>query len=81
MRTAALATAREIASLSPHAVRAAKRRLHQAVARDAEAALTAETCERKALLGSANQVEAVRANLEKRLPNFSNPLIPTGSPP
>jgi enoyl-CoA hydratase/carnithine racemase len=41
--------------------------------RDAEAALTAETSEQKALLGSANQVEAVRANLEKRMPSWSNP--------
>ena len=37
--------------------------------RDAEAALTAETSEQKALLGSANQVEAVRVNLEKRMPS------------
>jgi enoyl-CoA hydratase/carnithine racemase len=40
--------------------------------RDAEAALAAETSEQKALLGSANQVEAVRANLEKRMPSWSN---------
>ncbi|MBR1196199.1 enoyl-CoA hydratase/isomerase family protein [Bradyrhizobium sp. AUGA SZCCT0240] len=72
-RTAALATAREIASLSPHAVRAAKRLLNQAVARDAEAALTAETSEQKALLGSANQVEADRANIENRMPSWSTP--------
>ena len=72
-RTAALATAREIAALSPHAIRAAKRLLHQAAASDAEQALTAETMEQKALLGSANQIEAVRANLEKRVPNWSSP--------
>ena len=72
-RAAALATAREIAALSPHAVRAAKRLFNQAVASDAEQALTAETMEQKALLGSANQIEAVRANLEKRMPNWSNP--------
>jgi len=72
-RTAALATAREIAALSPHAIRAAKRLLNQAAASDAEQALTAETMEQKALLGSANQIEAVRANLEKRMPNWSNP--------
>ncbi|MGH6710446.1 MAG: crotonase/enoyl-CoA hydratase family protein [Bradyrhizobium sp.] len=72
-RAAALATAREIAALSPHAIRAAKRLLNQAVACDAETRLTAETTEQKALLGSANQIEAVRASLEKRLPNWVNP--------
>lgn len=72
-RTAALTTAREIASLSPHAIRAAKRLFNQAVSRDACEGLAAETSEQKALLGSANQVEAVRANIEKRMPNWSNP--------
>ena len=72
-RAAALTTAREIAALSPHAIRAAKRLLNQAVASDACAGLTAETTEQKALLGSPNQIEAVRANLEKRMPNWSNP--------
>jgi enoyl-CoA hydratase/carnithine racemase len=72
-KAAALATAREIAALSPHAIRAAKRLLNQAVARDACEGLTAETMEQKALLGSPNQIEAVRANIEQRLPNWSNP--------
>ena len=72
-RAAALTTAREIAALSPHAIRAAKRLLNQAVACDAEDGLTAETMEQKALLGSANQIEAVRANIEKRVPIWSNP--------
>ena len=72
-RTAALATAREIAALSPHAIRAAKRLLNQATACDAEEGLAAETLEQKALLGSPNQIEAVRANLEQRAPNWSNP--------
>ena len=72
-RAAALATAREIAALSPHAVRAAKRLLNQAVACDAEEGLIAETMEQKALLGSPNQIEAVRSNIEKRMPNWSNP--------
>lgn len=72
-RTAALATAREIAAFSPHAIRAAKRLLNQAVACDAREGLITETMEQKALLGSPNQMEAVRANLEKRVPNWSNP--------
>jgi enoyl-CoA hydratase/carnithine racemase len=72
-RTAALAAAREVAALSPHAIRAAKRLLNQATACGVEKGLTAETIEQAALLGSPNQVEAVRANLEKRAPNWSNP--------
>jgi len=39
----------------------------------AEDSLTAETMEQAALLGSANQIEAARANLEKRAPNWSDP--------
>lgn len=72
-RAAALATAHEIAALSPHAIRAAKRLLNQAVSCGVEEGLSTETTEQKALLGSANQMEAVRANLEKRVPNWSNP--------
>ena len=72
-RAAALATARKIAALNPHAIRAAKRLLNEAVASDAREGLTAETMEQKALLGSPNQIEAVRANIEERVPNWSNP--------
>jgi enoyl-CoA hydratase/carnithine racemase len=73
--TEALATAREIAGRSPDAIRAAKRLLNQAVACDALSALTAETSEQRALLGSPNQVEAVRANLENRAPMFADALV------
>jgi enoyl-CoA hydratase/carnithine racemase len=69
-RAAALVTAREIAGRSPDAIRAAKRLLNRAVACGAEAALTAETAEQRELIGSPNQIEAVRANLENRAPNF-----------
>jgi enoyl-CoA hydratase/carnithine racemase len=71
-RAAALITAREIAALSPHAIRAAKRLLNQAVAGTACEGLTAETMEQKELLGSPDQIEAVCANVEKCLPNWSN---------
>ncbi len=71
----ALATARDIAGRSPDAIRAAKRLLNQAVAAGALSALTAETDEQRALIGSPNQVEAVRANLEKRTPKFTDPAI------
>ena len=67
---AALAFAREIAGRSPHAIRAGKRLLQRAEAADAQATLQAESDEQIALLGSANQVEAVLANLEKRSPKF-----------
>jgi enoyl-CoA hydratase/carnithine racemase len=71
----ALATAREIAGRSPHAIRAAKRLLNQAVEAGALSALTAETVEQRALIGSPNQVEAARANLDKRAPKFTDPVI------
>ncbi len=66
----ALALAREISGKNPHAVRAAKRLLNEAVTSDPAAGLLQETVEQIALIGSANQVEAVRANLEKRAPVF-----------
>jgi enoyl-CoA hydratase/carnithine racemase len=74
----AMATAREIASRSPDAIRAAKRLLNLGTAIDAAALLAAETAEQKRLIGSANQVEAVRANLENRPPRFVDP-VPVGA--
>jgi enoyl-CoA hydratase/carnithine racemase len=72
-RAEALALAREIAGKNPDAVRAAKRLLN-AVAQvtDPLAGLIQETEEQVALIGSPNQVEAVKANLEKRAPAFSD---------
>jgi enoyl-CoA hydratase/carnithine racemase len=67
---AALDTAREIASRSPDAVRAAKRLLNEADEERVAEILIAESREQKALLGSPNQIEAVRANLERRRPVF-----------
>ena len=69
----AMATAREIASRSPDAIRAAKRLLNLAVAYDANTGLAAETAEQRVLLGRPNHVEAVMANLENRAPNWSHP--------
>lgn len=66
----ALATAREIAQKSPDAIRAAKRLLQVAARGDAAATLIAESVEQEALIGGANQREAVAANLEKRAPRF-----------
>ena len=69
---AALETAREIASKNPDAVRAAKRILNQAPYADAAAGLLSESREQDLLIGSANQIEAVKANLEKRAPKFED---------
>ena len=66
----ALALAREIAGKNPDAVRGAKR-LYNAYAHDAEALLMAESVEQAAVIRTPNQVEAVRANIEKRPPSFS----------
>jgi enoyl-CoA hydratase/carnithine racemase len=70
--TEALVVARKIAAISPDAIRAAKRLLNQAVTCDALTGLTSETSEQRALIGSPNQVEAVKANLENRAPTFAD---------
>jgi enoyl-CoA hydratase/carnithine racemase len=70
-RGAALELAREIAGKSPDAIRAAKRMLNK-LSVDPGPALLAETVEQMALMGSSNQREAVRANLEKRAPRFAD---------
>lgn len=69
-RAAALEAAREIAGKSPDAIRAIKRLLNKLGA-DPAPALLAESIEQKALIGSPNQVEAVRANIDKRAPKFA----------
>lgn len=68
----AMAMARDIASKSPHAVRAAKRLLNAAEGRTAAERFEAERVEIAALIGSPNQVESVKAYFEKRDPHFAN---------
>lgn len=68
-RADALALAREIAGKSPDAIRATKRLLNN-LSGDPGPALLAEAVEQTHLMGSPNQTEAVRANLEKRAPQF-----------
>lgn len=63
---AAFTLAREIAGRSPDAVRAAKRLFNAASPVDAGAVLLSESVEQAKLIGAPNQVEAVRAGLEKR---------------
>jgi enoyl-CoA hydratase/carnithine racemase len=67
---AARATAKEIAACSPDAVRAVKRLLNRASDDDAAALLLAESKEQAALIGSPNQIEAVRAGVERRAGQF-----------
>jgi enoyl-CoA hydratase/carnithine racemase len=67
---AARATAKEIATRSPDAVRAVKRLLNQASDDDAAEILLAESKEQAALIGSPNQIEAVRAGVEERAGRF-----------
>jgi len=70
-RAAAFEIARDIAGKSPDAIRAAKRMLNK-LSVDPAAALLAESVEQQKLLGSPNQTEAVRANMEKRAPRFAD---------
>jgi enoyl-CoA hydratase/carnithine racemase len=70
-RGAALEMAGEIAGKSPDAIRAIKRMLNK-LSVDPGPALLAESVEQMKLMGSPNQREAVRANLEKRAPRFSD---------
>jgi enoyl-CoA hydratase/carnithine racemase len=70
-RAEALAAAKEIAAKNPDAIRAAKRMIED-LAIDPGPALLAESVEQKKLIGTANQKEAVRANLEKRAPRFAD---------
>jgi enoyl-CoA hydratase/carnithine racemase len=68
--TEARALAAEIAGRSPDAIRAGKRLLNR-LADDSDAGLLqAESDEQVALMGQHNQLEAVRANIEKRTPQF-----------
>jgi enoyl-CoA hydratase/carnithine racemase len=71
-RAEALALAREIAGKNPHAIRAGKRLLNLAADADQTAILLAESEEQGVLIGSANQVEAILANLQKRDPKFGD---------
>lgn len=69
----AMDLAKQIAGKNPDAIRASKRMLNQqAQANDADG-LMIESVEQQAIIGKPNQMEAVRANFEKRAPVFSDP--------
>jgi enoyl-CoA hydratase/carnithine racemase len=67
---AARATATEIAARNPDAVRAIKRLLNTAMDADEATILLAESKEQALLIGSPNQIEAVRAGMEGRPGRF-----------
>jgi len=74
-KVAARALAREIAGRSPDAVRASKFLLDRAWRIDDAAGLDLETRLQAALIGRPNQMEAARAGLEKRDPEFRAPKL------
>ena len=57
---------------SPDAIRGGKRLLNLAAEADQHAILLAESKEQGALIGSANQVEAVMSNLQKREAQYAD---------
>lgn len=69
----AKALAAEIASKSPDAVRRGKRLLEASWRADARAGLELEARLQGQLVGSPNQVESIKANFEKRAPNYELP--------
>ena len=75
----ARALAQAMAQRSPSALRAAKRLFNQAsrsIDASAAALLQSESDEQAALMGGRDQLEAVRANLERRAPQFQAPGQP-----
>lgn len=69
---AARALARELAGRSPDAIRGIKRLVNDAWQLDDAAALALEARLQLGLMGQPNQREAVRANLEKREPDYED---------
>jgi len=69
----ALEMARDIANRSPDAIRAGKHLLDESALVDQETGLRLEAELQARLIGGKNQIETVKANLEKRTPNFSDP--------
>ena len=70
--TEARALASEIAARNPHAVRGAKRLINFAADASASAVLRAESNEQLRVIRTANQIEAVMANMQKRAALFED---------
>jgi enoyl-CoA hydratase/carnithine racemase len=73
-RAAALEIAAEIAAKSPDAIRAAKQLLDTSGVVTVADGLRLEESLQRGLIGHPNQIESVRANLEKRAPRFQDPI-------
>jgi enoyl-CoA hydratase/carnithine racemase len=71
-RAAAMALARDLAAKSPDALRTGKALLEQTSQRTLAEGFAAEQTGIRSLIGSANQVEAVKAFFEKRAPAFTD---------
>ena len=69
----AMALSREIASKSPDAIRLGKQLLDESWHADEATGLALEAGLQSKLIGSENQLEAIRANFEKREPKFEDP--------
>ena len=69
-QASAMELAETIAAQSPDATRAAKRLLNEAWTGSVADGLRLEATLQAGLIGGANQMEAVKANLEKRRPRF-----------
>jgi len=68
----ALSVAHEITNKNPNAIRASKKVLEAANYQTVEDGLLMESVEQDQLIGQANQIEAIVAQMEKRAPNFSD---------
>ena len=73
-RAAALELAHEIAGKSPDAIRAGKQLLDRCGNLSVADGLRLEEQLQRNLIGSANQMEAVQANMQKRAPEFRDPV-------
>lgn len=69
----AMALAREIATKSPHAIRSGKQMLNSALETPAAESLKLEERLQGELIGTPNQVESVKASMEKRAPTYADP--------
>jgi enoyl-CoA hydratase/carnithine racemase len=69
---AALELGHEIAGKSPQAVRAGKKLFEESWHADARTGLELEAALQTGLIGSPNQVEAIKANFENRKPDFTD---------
>jgi enoyl-CoA hydratase/carnithine racemase len=67
--------AQTIASKSPDAIRVGKRLLDETRHLNSSTGLALEAKLQSMLIGSPNQLEAVMANMQKREPNFNDPVL------